>query len=288
MRFVTFKNMGLAFLLALSASLPGHAQSQQKGFTEYETFQGTVNSENRVLKLDSTVGWDFNKNFGIFGGVPLYFSGTPSTTTATGTVASTSNTGMGNAYAGMVFRAPNKTLNYAGALTVYLPTGSTTNGFSSGTAGVDFSNHVAHSFHKFTPFFDFGFANTLPDSQFSTRQFASTGTITHLEEGADYEIVKHVYLGASGYQIVPFGSQTIFSRVDGGGGQGKNPFDNNAQATGNNLTREHGFNAWVGFEPSPLWRAEIGFTRSATFDLNSLAFNLRFNVGRMLRSRKSA
>jgi len=33
---------------------------------------------------------------------------------------------------------------------------------------------------------------------------------------------------------------------------------------------------------------ELGFTRSATFDLNSFAFNLRFNVGKMLRSRKSS
>lgn len=286
MKFVTFKNLAIALLVALGTS--SLAQGQDKGFTEYETFQGTVNSDNRVLKLDSTVGWNFNKYFGVFGGVPLYFSGTASTTTTTGTTPSTSHSGMGNAYAGMVFRAPNKALNYAGALTVYMPTGSTTNGFSNGTSGVDFSNHVSHSFHKFTPFFDFGVANTVPDSQFSTRQFASKGTIAHMEEGADYEIVKHVYLGASGYQIVPFGSQTIFSRVDGGGGQGKNPFDNNAQATGNTLTREHGFNAWVGFEPSPLWRAEIGFTRSVTFDLNSLAFNLRFNVGRMLRSKKSA
>jgi hypothetical protein len=287
MRFLSYKNLAIALVLALSTGVLVHAQD--KGFTEYETFQGTVNSENRVLKLDSTVGWNFNKHFGVFGGVPLYFSGTASTTTATGTTASTSHTGMGNAYAGMVFRAPNKTLNYAGALTVYMPTGSTTNGFSNGTAGVDFSNHVSHSFHKFTPFFDFGFANTVPDSPFSTRQFTSKGTIVHMEEGADYEIVKHVYLGASGYQIVPFGSQTIFSRVDqGGGGQGKNPFDNVPQATGNNLTRENGFNAWVGFEPNSLWRAEIGFTRSATFDLNSLAFNLRFNVGRMLRSKKSA
>jgi hypothetical protein len=286
MRFLSYKNLAIALVLALCTSALGRAQD--KGFTEYETFQGTVNSENRVLKLDSTVGWNFNKYFGIFGGVPVYFAGTASTTTATGTTASTSHTGMGNAYAGMLFRAPNKTLNYAGALTVYMPTGSTTNGFSNGTAGVDFSNHVSHSFHKFTPFFDFGFANTLPDSQFTTRQFTSTGTITHLEEGADYEIVRHVYLGASGYQIVPFGSQTIFSRVDGGGGgSGKNPFDNVPQATGNDLTREHGFNAWVGFEPNSLWRAEIGFTRSATFDLNSLAFNLRFNVGRMLRSKKS-
>ncbi|HEX7284956.1 MAG TPA: hypothetical protein VF532_02180 [Candidatus Angelobacter sp.] len=287
MRFLSYKNLAIALVLALCTGVLGRAQD--KGFTEYETFQGTVNSENRVLKLDSTVGWNFNKNFGVFGGVPLYLSGTASTTTTTGTTPSASHTGMGDAYAGMLFRAPGKTMKYAGALTVYMPTGNTADGFSSGSAAVDFSNHFGISLKKFTPFVDAGVSNRVPDSQFSTRQFTSKGTITHLEEGADYEVVKHVYAGASLYQIVPFGSQTIFSRVDqGGGGQGKNPFDNAPQATGNNLTRENGFNAWVGFEPNSLWRAEIGFTRSATFDLNSLAFNLRFNVGRMLRSKKSA
>ena len=33
----------------------------QKGFTEFETVQGTLNSDSRLFKIDSTVGWDFNK-----------------------------------------------------------------------------------------------------------------------------------------------------------------------------------------------------------------------------------
>jgi len=240
-----------------------------------------------LLKLDSTIGWDFNKHFGVFGGVPLYFAHTSSTATGT---TSTSNNGLGNAYVGMVFRAPNTPLNYVGAITVSAPTGSTNNGLSTGRAGLDFSNHISHSFSRFTPFLDAGVSNTVPDSQFTTRPFTSLGVITHWEEGADFEVVKHTYIGASGYQILPFGNQKVFSKLvgkgQGGGGQGGNSFDNNAETTGNDLTRENGFNAWVGFEPTPLWRAEIGFTRSVTFDLNSVAFNLRFNVGRMLRSGK--
>lgn len=287
MRFLSFRYFAIVALLALCAPV----FAQQKGFTEYETFQGTINSDSRLLKLDSTIGWDFNKYFGVFGGVPLYFTSVPSSTTTTGTTttttASSSSHGMGNAYMGMAFRAPNKTLDYAGVLTVYVPTGNTTNGLSTGSAAVDFSNHFSHSFSKFTPFVEVGVSNTVPDSQFTTRAFTSQGTITHLEEGADYEIIKHTYIGGSGYQIFPFGSQTIFSKLDGKG-KGGNAFDNAPQATGNNLTRENGFNAWVGFEPSPYWRAEVGFTRSTTFNLSSLAFNLRLNVGRMLRSKKSS
>jgi hypothetical protein len=101
----------LALLAMLAACRPAFSQNvdPQKGFTEYETFQGTVNSDNRVFKIDSTVGWDFNKHFGVFGGVPYYFASVPSSTTTTGTTttttASSSNHGIGNAYVGMSFRA---------------------------------------------------------------------------------------------------------------------------------------------------------------------------------------
>lgn len=286
----------LALLALLIACRPAFSQNPvdtQKGFAEFETFQGTVNSDSRLFKIDSTVGWDFNKYFGIFGGVPYYFASLPSSTTTTGTTTTTTSSssthGIGNAYVGMAFRAPNPKLDYAGALTVSAPTGSTSNGLSTGRAGVDFTNRFAHSFNKFTPFFEGGFANTVPDSNFTTRAFTSLGAITHLEEGAEYEIVKHTSLGFSGYQIVPFGNQKVLSRVvkQGGTGTGKggNVFDNTAQASGNDLTRENGFNTWIGFEPTGMWRAEVGFTRSATFNENSFGFNLRFNVGRMLRSK---
>lgn len=284
----------LALLIACRPAFSQKPVDTQKGFTEFETFQGTINSDNRVFKIDSTVGWDFNKHFGIFAGVPFYFTSVPASTIRTGTTTTTtsssSSNGIGNAYAGMAFRAPNSQLDYAGALTVSAPTGSTSSGLSTGRAGVDFTNRFAHSFSKFTPFFEGGLANTVPDMAFSTRPFTSLGAVAHLEEGADLEIVKHTYVGFSGYQIVPFGSQKMFSKLvkqGSSGTKGGNTFDNTARTSGNDITRENGFNAWLGFEPG-LWRAEIGFTRSATFNLNSFAFNLRFNVGKMLRSKKSS
>jgi hypothetical protein len=278
----------IALLAASTAAYP-QSGNEQKGFTEFETIQGTFNSDSRLVKVDSTMGWDFNKHFGVFGGVPFYFTSTPASTTVAGntttTLPATSNNGMGNAYVGMAFRASNPAIDYAGVITAYAPTGSTADGLSTGRAAVDFTNRFAHSFKKLMPFVEAGASNTVPDSTFTTRPFTSLGAIAHFEEGGDYRVFRRVDAGASGYQIVPFGNQKIFSRVSGG--KGKNPFDGAAEASGTGLTRENGFNAWVGFEPSKFWRAEIGFTRSTTFDLNSLAFNLRFNVGRMLRSRKS-
>jgi hypothetical protein len=62
----------------------GEGPSDIKGFNEYENFRGMVNSFGSLLKLDSTLGYDFNQHVGVFAGVPLYFasdsSGTPGQT----------------------------------------------------------------------------------------------------------------------------------------------------------------------------------------------------------------
>jgi hypothetical protein len=298
MRALSFRAFFIAALLFASKPIfPQANLNADKGLTEIETVQGTLNSDSRLFKIDSTVGWDFNKNFGVYGGIPFYIASVPGATATTTTTATSSSSthGMGNAYLGMAFRAPGSSLDYAGAITASAPTGSTSNGLSTGRAGLDFTNHIGHSFSRFTPFLEAGISNTVPDSAFSTRPFTSLGAVTHFEEGADYEVAKHIYVGASGYEIVPFGNQKIFSKLVGKGGQGGggkgsggNTFDQNAETSGADLTRENGFNGWVAFEPTPLWRVEAGFTRSATFNLNSFAFNLRFNVGKMLRSRKSS
>jgi hypothetical protein len=97
-------------------------------------------------------------------------------------------------------------------------------------------------------------------------------------------VVKHFSVGGSGYEIVPFGNQKIFSKIVGKGrsgkGTGKNTFDLAAVTSGSGLTRENGFNSWVAFDPTPLWRVQLGFFRSATYDINSFGFNLRMNLGK--------
>ncbi len=270
------------------------AADTPQGFTEVESFQGAVNSGERVLKLDSMVGWDFNSHFGVFGGLPVYLAHLSSSTTTTGTTTTTtpgsSINGIGNLYLGFAFRAPNPTVNYASALTLGAPTGDTKKGLSSGRATFDWDNRFEHAFDRFTPFFDGGLSNTVPDTTLLTRPFTSLGVVTHLEEGGGYELVRHFAVNASAYEIVPFGNQKVFSRLVAAGqaakGSGKNGrvFETAAETSGSGLTRENGFTASVGFEPTPVWSLELGYTRSVTFALNSFAFNLRINVGKLFRS----
>jgi hypothetical protein len=304
--------MRLSFLLAVFAVVlattpnceaqstpkPSTSTESSSGFTEIESFQGTVNSSERLLKLDSTIGWDFNRHFGVFAGVPVYFVHVPSTTTTSGTTTTTvpgaSNNGLGNVYLGLNFRAPNPTLNYASEITAGAPTGSSRKGLSSGRGTIDWDNRIDHSFSRLTPFLQAGIGNTVPDSRLFTRPFTSLGFVAHLDEGAEWQLFKRVSVGGSAYEIVPAGNQKIFSRLvaRGGAAQGTGKhgrvFETAAAASGNGLTRENGFDALVAFDPSPVWRLEVGYIRSLTLDLNSVAFDLRMNVGRMLRPKKSS
>ncbi|HEY2393429.1 MAG TPA: hypothetical protein VGK22_19810 [Candidatus Angelobacter sp.] len=287
----------LRFLVMAAMALPAFGQYQptpdfQKGFTGYEAFQGSVNSDSRMFKLDSNAGYDFNRHFGVFAGMPFYFANTQNTITqvngtATTTSTDVTNNGVGNAYFGLAMRAPNKTLDYSSTATFAAPTGSTSKGLSSGRANVDFTNRVEHSFDRLTPFVEGGISNAVPDSQLFTRPFTSLGLITHFEEGGEFEVIKHFAVGGSGFEIVPFGNQKIFSKLlsKGQSGSGKNSFDLAAETSGSGLTRENGFNSWIAFEPTPVWRVELGFSRSATFDLNSIAFNIKMNVGKLAHMR---
>jgi len=289
------------FLVALAASVPLLAQTSatpdtEKGFTEVETFQGTLSSTNKLMKIDSTVGYDFNRHFGVFAGLPIYFasvSGGATTGTIIAMTSGSSNAGIGNFYLGLAFRAPNPTLNYGSTITAGAPTGSTSKGFSSGRGTVDWSNHFDHSFRRFTPFLDAGLANTVPDSMLVTRPFTSLGAVGHFDEGGEYELVHHFAIGGSGYEITPFGNQKVFSKLVQPGqtrtttGKSHGVFENTFASSGNGLTREDGVSTWVAFQPSPIWRAELGYTRSATFALNSFSFNLGFNVGKLLRTNKT-
>jgi hypothetical protein len=308
MRICCFKLCFFAACLALAARSYAQASSSvtpssknaetEQGWTEIESFQGTASSGQQLLKLDSTLGYDFNSHFGMFVGVPVYFDHLSSSTTTTGTTTTTtpssSHNGIGNAYLGFAFRAPNEALDYASALTFGAPTGNSKKGLSTGRATFDWENEIEHAFGRFTPSLEGGLSNTVPDSRLLTRPFTSLGLVTHWQEGAGFKLFEHLDVNGAAYEIVPFGNQKIFSRLVGSGqtakGSGKNPpvFATAAETSGNGITRENGFNAWVGVEPTPIWNLELGYTRSVTFGISSFVFNLRMDVGKLLRSRKSS
>ena len=259
-----------------SSSTPSHNDQPFHGFNAYTSFSGLVTRSGSLLKLDSSVGYDFNRNFGVYAGLPLYLSNgfDESSSSQAGNLA-----GMGDAYIGAEVYAFPKLLRYSSSITVGIPTGSVAKGFSPGSVTADWTNHFRRSFGKLTPAFSVGIANTvgvaiggLPSSQLIDGSLAAKGPFVHMEEGADFDLTRRVYIGGEGYHILPFSNH---SAAAGSAGGDNVPVDS--------IVAENGIDAWVGFLPNSIVSTELGYSRSVTFGLNSLSFRMGFNVGRLLR-----
>ncbi|HEX2331360.1 MAG TPA: hypothetical protein VHN74_21725 [Candidatus Angelobacter sp.] len=292
--------------------------NNDRGLTAYESFRGTFDSIGSLLKVDSSAGYDFNRHIGIFVGMPFYMA---HDSVNAGAAADPVRSGVGDLYFGGDLYFPNHIADYSTSITVGTPTGNVSNGFSTGHFTADWNNRFRHSFGRFAPYVSAGYGNTVPDSRDLTRTFSSLGHVFHGEEGVDVNLSRRTYAGGAAYQVIPFGRQEIFNRLDlvaharddhgsgggnnnggnnnGGNDAGKNggsgePGDNGGPGTGingdqptvagNDLTREHGFDAWVGFEPSRAVRLELGYSRSVTFNLNRLSFNVGINLMRLLHA----
>jgi hypothetical protein len=275
-----------AFILTLvglsaaqTAPRPG---AKEGGITSYIEFGGTTNSDGQVFELNSNVGYDLNSHFGFAVGAPIYFV-SPSPTTG----ASSAN-GLGDPYLTLHLRYANPLLNFASALTGTAPIGNSKEGLSTGRATFDWTNRVDHSFSNLTPFVELGVANTTPQSRLFLRPYTTLGFNAHFQGGASYDVWKFIAVGASGYDILPTGQQTIFSRVNSGqaaAGNGHGPaFLNNQQTTGTaSIAQDDGCSVFIDVTPQRSVDLELGFTRSFVYNLNSISFNIGFNLGQLYR-----
>ena len=237
------------------------------GFNAYTSLTGLVTGSGSLFKLDSSVGYDFNRNFGVFAGAPVYLNNGFDGASSAGSVHVA---GLGDAYIGAELYAFPKLFRYSTSVTVGLPTGNVGKGFSPGIVTADWSNHFRRSFGKLTPQFDVGIANTLgiavgslPSSGLVDGSLAATGAFVHLEEGAEFDLTPRIYVGAEGYHILPLGTHV----------------STNGDAV---IVQENGLDTWLGFLPNRLFSTELGYSRSVTFALNSMSFRLGVNVGRLL------
>ena len=251
---------------AESSSQPSKTDSTFHGFNSYASLSGIVTGTGSLMKLDSSVGYDFNRNFGVFVGMPVYLSNANgNSSTPSGHVA-----GFGDAYIGAEFYAFPKLFRYNTSITVGLPTGSVAKGFSPGSVTADWTNTFRRSFGKFTPQVSAGLANTvgvavgiIPTSQFVDNSIAAKGAFVHFEEGAEFELSKRTYVGGEGYHILPFSTHNADINVD-------------------SITPDNGIDAWFGFLPHSYVSTELGYSRSLTFALNTVSFRVGVNVGKIV------
>lgn len=248
-------------------------------------FGGTTNSDGQVYELNTNVGYDFSAHFGVAVGAPLYFV-RPSTT-ATGT---TPANGWGDPSLNLHLKYPAPVVNLSSGLTGTAPVGNSKKGLSTGRATFDWTNRFDHAFSSLTPFAEIGIANTIMDSRLFIRPYTTLGFNTHFQVGADYDVWKFISVGASGYDILPSGQQTVFSRVVPGaaaanpGTVHRGVFEKNQQTTGSaSLVEDRGFSTWIDASPSKTVDLALGFTRSTEYDLNSVSFSIGVNLAKLYR-----
>lgn len=270
---------------APAGSAPAAKEDRYVGPTMNTSFDGSVDSGSQVYDWTTSAGYIFNRHFSASFGAPLYFV---RGTTATGTT--TSSTGIGNVFGQLQLTFKNPALNYGSAFTVAAPTGDSSKGRSTGSVTFDWTNQFAREFGRWTPFASAGVGNSLLDTRYWHRPFLTLGPVAHFEGGTSFDLGHSLTLSASAYDVAPWGTQKVYSRLvtKGAGGQGGTPkhgrvFQNNALTTGGAaIDRDNGYNADLDFSPLKYVDFDLSYSHSVHFQLDTVSFSIAFNLTPLL------
>lgn len=295
------KHLGLILALTIGAlsgelaaaqtpagSGPPAREDEGSGMTLNTAFGGSIDSTSHVYSWTTTTGYVFNRHFSANLGVPLLFT---RNTTSTGTT--TSSNGLGDVFTQLQFASKSPVLNFGSVVTAGLPTGDSSKGLSTGRVTLDWTSQVAKEFGRWTPFASAGVANSLLDSRRLHRPYYTLGILAHFEAGTAFDLAPWLTVSASAYDVVPWGSQKLYSRVvtrRGGGAGGtsshRRAFQNSPLTTGGaEVDRDNGFNADVDFNPFTYVDFDIAYSHSVHFRLDTVSFTVGFNLTPLLRRR---
>src|SRR5579875_1977083 len=128
---------------------------------------------------------------------------------------------------------------------------------------------------------------------------SSTGPMPHMVEahvqaGAEYQVLEFLGLSVSGYDLAPWGSQTIFSRVvtkgtppPGAGGRGPVFGQANQTTGGAGIAADSGFSVGADISPGSLVDFSLGYSHSVQLNLDTFSFGIGVNMSRLLRRVRS-
>ena len=278
--------------MSLTLSALGYAQQEEQRWSVYESFQGSSNAAGQVMKLDSNVAYSVNTHFDVGGGVPLYLVNGSSSSTGTSSFMN----GIGNAYVDLRLKEDGAA-TFSSTVRAAAPTGDKDKGFSTGRVTVDWNNYVAVPRPHIMPFGSVGIANTVSDTTFFSRPFTSLGLVGHMEGGVSVPIVQSFSIGGSVYDILPSGQQTIISKLIKRQSSTSLPsppnsnskhgvFETSAETVGSSdLARDHGFSTWMQLKKGSDVNFQLGYNRSAVYQLNSVFFSIGFNIAGLVKDR---
>jgi hypothetical protein len=268
--------------------------SDDTGWTSAVNFEGSANSQERVLDLGSNLGYNFSEHWSADMGVPLSFvSSSSTTTTGTTTTKKTSSlNSLGNLCMDVKYKTSGNFANYNSTLTATAPTGSREKGVSTGRPNIAWNNHAERDFDRLTPFLELGLSNGLADTKFFHRPFTTLGFVSQFTGGSKIDLGGNFSIGGSLYDVLPGGQQKMFSKLvarkstsTAGSGKNGRAYELIAETTGDaSLTHDNGGSAWIEFSPGKIFDFQIGYTHSVHFALNTVAFDLGINLGKLMKS----
>jgi len=221
--------------------------------------------------------------------LPVYFVLPPANNGFAGSAAGLGNLSIDGRLA---FELP--VVDYLPTATIAFPTGNTTKGFSTGRVTYDFDNRFEHDFGLLTPFFDVDVGNSLSSGSSATRRrqvqrpYITLGKVANFMVGADVPLGDRWTMSADFYQVLPWGPQTLFSRIVlpgtvGNGGNHNRAFEiAQRQVGGAELVVDDGFDASVSFSPTRSVDLTVAFDRSFHYALDTISFNIGFNISQIL------
>ncbi len=280
-------------MITMLVFFPGFslAAGGERGSIFFMGFSGSYYDPGWQFKLNTTGGYQFNRHFEITAGLPVYFVRLIDENDEEGM---TSKAGIGNLYFDLTVMTPHPNWYFSSSVRVAAPTGDKDEGFSTGKVTYDWNNYFEYSLGDWTPFGSAGIANSISDTHFLSRPFSSLGLVGQFEGGLLFDPVRWLGFGASGYAVTPSGDQEIFSRkfrqgapTSGESGSGNRRgwmYEDFAYtvAEADDL-RDHGFSAWMDIYPSPNVALSFGYSRSVSYEYNTLFFFTRFDLAGMIR-----
>ena len=291
------------------------APLSEGGFSYYTSFMESHDSSaGWTTELNSSLRYDFNRQFAIEAGLPFYLGQPPAVTVAgqtqnpnqtqTQTQQSLNYSSLGNFFIDVQMTRKSQPVNYQTALTLTAPTGSTQQGISTGRATFDWNNHFDHDIWRLTPFVEAGLGNSIgsaglspsPGNGAATRRLANLpyttlGMESHFQLGSSVDLVKGISFDIDAYDISPFGNQKVYSRIVSrnmrtivapGRGSHQRTFEVAALLSGPaSIAADHGFGGAFSFNPRPRVDVEFGYQRSVNYALNTVSMTLGFRFGHL-------
>ena len=155
-------------------------------------------------------------------------------------------------------------LSYTATGAFSIPTGDPQLGLGTGHLGYNLNNHFERNFGLFTPDFEVGVGNTSSLVRRKVRKsYTSSGLLGFLQAGSSVDLPYQLALDLEGYEQLPLGTQTVYSRT--------------ARKKGTLLTRasdaeDNGFS--VGLDAPAVHRLALGANYSHSIRLNDTTVGL--------------